>query len=49
MIDEKCSMISTFHIQESVVVSTDIENNRDNEKCKANKENSRLVFLFHYS
>ena len=37
MKDEKYSMISTFHIQESIVVSTDIENNRDNEKYIANK------------
>ena len=34
MIDEKCSMISTFYSQEGVVVSTDIENNRDNENIK---------------
>ena len=27
-------MISTFHSQEGVVVSTDIENNRDNENIK---------------
>ena len=37
MKDEKFSMTSTFHIQQNVVVSTDIENNRDNEKYKANK------------
>ena len=34
MKDEKCSMISTFYSQEGVVVSTDIENNRDNENIK---------------
>ena len=31
-------MISTIHSQENVVVSTGTENNRDNEKCKANKK-----------
>ena len=34
MKDEKCSMISTFYSQEGVVVSTDIENNRDNINIK---------------
>ena len=46
---EICSMISTFHSQESIVVSTDTENNRDNIKCKTNKQNSHLVLLFHYN
>ena len=38
MKDENFTMTSAFHIQQNVVVvSTDIENNRDNEKYKANK------------
>ena len=42
-------MVSTIHSQESIAISTDISNNRDNEKFKANKQNSRLMLPFHYS
>ena len=42
-------MISTFHSQEIVDVSTGTENNRDNEKFKANKQNSRLMLHFHHT
>ena len=39
-----------FHRQEIVAISTVTENNRDNEKCKVNKQNSRLMLLLlHYT
>ena len=42
-------MILTIHSQESVALSTGTENNGDNEKCKVNKQNLRLIIIFHYT
>ena len=46
---EICLMISKFHSQENIVVSIINEINRDNENCKSNKQNWRLIIFFHYS